>query len=40
MYGLVLSLEAQGKSKEAAQVRVEFDQVWSLADVSLTGSRL
>ena len=40
MYGLVLSLEAQGKAEEAAAEREMFQHAWSLADVELTASRL
>ena len=38
LYGLGMSLEAQGKT-EAAEVRATFEQVWSEADIELTGSR-
>jgi tetratricopeptide (TPR) repeat protein len=40
MFGLIQSLEAQGRSREAAEVRATFEHVWGLADVQLTGSRL
>ena len=40
MFGLALSLERQGKTGEAEEVRAEFDRLWSLADVRLTGSQL
>ena len=40
MFGLVQSLEAQGKAAEAAETRKMFDHAWGLADVTLTGSRL
>jgi tetratricopeptide (TPR) repeat protein len=40
MYGLIQSLEAQGKADEAAKVRAKFDNVWSRSDVTLSGSRL
>ena len=39
-YGLIQSLEAQGKSAEAAEHRSHFEMMWSLADVELTASRL
>ena len=39
MFGLIQSLEAQDKMDEAETVRQVFDQVWSRADVELTGSR-
>jgi tetratricopeptide (TPR) repeat protein len=40
MFGLVQSLEAQGKTAEAAEMRQMFDRTWVMADVELTGSRL
>ena len=40
LYGLAASLEAQGKTADAAEVRAQFDTAWSEADVTLTGSRL
>jgi tetratricopeptide (TPR) repeat protein len=40
MFGLIQSLEAQEKMDEAETVRQAFDQVWSQADVELTGSRM
>lgn len=39
MFGLIESLEAQDKVDEAETVRQVFNQVWSQADVELTGSR-
>ena len=33
------SLEAQGKSAEAAEVQAQFDEAWRDADVTLTSSR-
>jgi tetratricopeptide (TPR) repeat protein len=39
LYGLVLSLFEQGKVKEAESVKKQFAEVWSDADVTLTGSR-
>ena len=39
LYGLAQSLEAQGKTDEAAQVQAEFDEAWQGADVELTASR-
>ena len=39
MYGLILSLQAQGKSDEAAELEHHFQQVWAQADVELTSSR-
>jgi tetratricopeptide (TPR) repeat protein len=40
MFGLIQSLEAQGKAAEAAEARKMFEHVWERADVTLTGSRL
>jgi tetratricopeptide (TPR) repeat protein len=40
MFGLIQSLEAQGKTVEAAKVRAKFDNVWFRSDVTLSGSRL
>ena len=40
MFGLIQSLEAQEKVDEAEEVRQVFGQVWSQADVELTGSRM
>jgi tetratricopeptide (TPR) repeat protein len=39
LYGLAESLEAQGKTAEAAEVRSRLDGAWSDADVTLAGSR-
>lgn len=39
MYGLILSLQAQGKAEEAAEIEHHFQQVWAQADVELTSSR-
>jgi hypothetical protein len=39
-YGLIESLEAQGKSTEAAEHRTHFEAMWSLADVELSASRI
>jgi tetratricopeptide (TPR) repeat protein len=39
LFGLEQALKAQGKSAEAAKVRVEFDKAWSMADVKLASSR-
>lgn len=38
MFGLVQSLEAQGK--DAAGEEARFEEIWSLADVVLTGSKM
>jgi tetratricopeptide (TPR) repeat protein len=40
MFGLIQSLEAQGKTAEAAEARKMFEHVWERADVTLTGSRM
>jgi tetratricopeptide (TPR) repeat protein len=40
LFGLAEALSAQDKTEEAAAVRLKFDQVWSMADVELDGSRL
>jgi tetratricopeptide (TPR) repeat protein len=40
MYGLLQSLEAQGKADDAARVREQFETVWQLADVVLDASRI
>jgi hypothetical protein len=34
LYGLALSLRAQGKDREAASVQKEFQTAWARADVS------
>jgi tetratricopeptide (TPR) repeat protein len=38
LYGLSLSLEALGKSAEAAQVRARFAQAWRHADIALSAA--
>lgn len=40
MYGLSASLDAQGKTEEAAQVKTRFKNIWARADVELKGSVL
>lgn len=40
MFGLAQALRAQGKTGEAAEVSAKFEQAWSKADITLTGSRL
>jgi len=39
LFGLYQSLEAQAKSRDAAQVKLQFDRAWQHADVELTASR-
>jgi tetratricopeptide (TPR) repeat protein len=38
--GLQASLERQGRTKEAAEVKAQFDDAWSRADVQLTAGRV
>ncbi len=38
--GLINALEAQGEDAEAAELRMHFDEAWSLADVTIESSRL
>lgn len=40
LYGLYQSLEAQGKIKEAQEVKREFDKAFAKADIELKSSRL
>lgn len=40
LYGLLESLRAQGKTDEARVVAKRFREVWRLADITLTASRL
>jgi tetratricopeptide (TPR) repeat protein len=40
MFGLIQSLEAQGKTSDAAKVREMFNHAWGQADVTLRGSRM
>jgi tetratricopeptide (TPR) repeat protein len=40
MFGLIQSLDAQGKKAEADEVRKIFEHAWGQADVKLTGSRM
>ena len=40
MFGLMQSLEAQGKTAEAAKVEVHFDAAWQFADTELEASIL
>ncbi len=39
LYGLWLSLQAQGRSDEAREIRSEFETAWRNADVTLSTSR-
>jgi hypothetical protein len=38
-FGLMQSLQAQGKKEQAAGIETRFHQAWNQADVSLTASR-
>lgn len=38
MFGLLQSLESQGKSDEAVMVREHFDKAWQFADIELTAA--
>lgn len=40
LIGLANALEAQGRNAEAEEVREEYRQAWSAADIELTGSRI
>jgi tetratricopeptide (TPR) repeat protein len=40
LFGLMLSMRAQGKTEQAAVVEERFRKAWSRADVSLTASRI
>jgi tetratricopeptide (TPR) repeat protein len=40
LFGLALSLEAQGKTEQAAAARTRFDNIWARADVTLASSIL
>jgi TolA-binding protein len=40
LFGLSLSLDAQGRTEEAAATRERFDKIWRRADVSLESSVL
>jgi hypothetical protein len=37
-FGLWQSLEAQGKTTEARQVKAQFDEAWKHAEIELTPS--
>jgi len=39
LHGLAAALEAQGRTREADQVRMQLRQAWQSADVTLTASR-
>jgi len=39
LFGLMKSLETQGRKSEAAQVRARFREAWKHADVELMASR-
>ena len=38
--GLALSLDTQGRNREAREVRDRFDEAWRFADMMIDGSRL
>ncbi len=40
LYGLIQSLQRQGKHEEVAKTKKQFDQAWQYADVTLTSSRM
>ncbi len=40
MRGLVNALEAQGKTEEATELSETFNQIWQMADIEVTGSRI
>lgn len=40
MYGLIQSLEAQGRDAEASELRKMFEHAWSQADVQMVASRM
>ena len=40
MFGLIQSLESQGKNEEAVMVRQHFDNAWQFADIELTAAVL
>ncbi len=40
LFGLMQSLQAQGRTKAAAQIEVRFRQAWNAADITLTASRI
>jgi hypothetical protein len=39
LFGLAQSLEAQGRSREATEIRERFEAAWSASDVALKASR-
>ena len=39
-YGLILALEAQGKTAAASAHREHFEAIWQFADIALAGSRI
>jgi tetratricopeptide (TPR) repeat protein len=40
LFGLARSLEAQGKTQDAAEVRLRFERAWRRADITLKSSRI
>ncbi|MBI3659430.1 hypothetical protein HY230_03030 [Candidatus Acetothermia bacterium] len=39
LFGLMKSLEAQGKNSEVAEVKAQFEKAWAHADVALAASQ-
>jgi len=39
LFGLLQTLRAQGRTREAAEVEKQFEKAWSRADITLTASR-
>ena len=39
LFGLLQTLRAQGRTREADEVEKQFEKAWSRADITLTASR-
>ena len=39
LFGLLQTLRAQGRTREADEVETQFEKAWSRADITLTSSR-
>ena len=39
LFGLLQTLRAQGRTREADEVEKRFEKAWSCADITLTASR-